>query len=158
MKEYSNNSNPSWKEPDVYHLSAKETVVNIQNISKNIKEYSFRMRETVRTLRESGVIPEMAEAIRDGSLAVYDTVKDINEATQELKKNSTVVDTADAVENTLKSVEESIATVKEITTDAEKVSPRTTEAVQYGIDVIKTETDQVAGKVIESIKSKVGTR
>ena len=51
MKEYNNNSNPSWKKVDVYKLTAKETVGNIQNISKNIRNYSLKMRETMKTLR-----------------------------------------------------------------------------------------------------------
>ena len=123
-----NISNPSSREVMGQSLTAKKTVGSIQNISKNIREYSLRMRETVGTLRESGAIPEMAEAIREASFAVRDTAKDINEATQELKKNGVVVDTASAVENTLKSAEESVKTVKEITTDAGNASPNTTKA------------------------------
>jgi methyl-accepting chemotaxis protein len=107
------------------------------------------MRETMKTLRESGAIPEMAEAIREGSFAVRDTVKGINEEAQELKKKGIVVDTASAVENTLKSAEKSIATVKEMTTDAGKASPKTTKAVQEGIDKVKNETSQAAQKVVK---------
>jgi len=55
MKDY-NNSNSSWKEVRGHQLTAKEAVGTIQNISKNIREYSLRMRETVSTLRESGSI------------------------------------------------------------------------------------------------------
>ncbi len=107
----------------------------------------------MKTLRESGAIPEMAEAIREGSFAVRDTVKDINEATQELKKNGVLVDTASAVENTLKSAEESITTVKEITTGVGKASPHTTKTVQDGIDMVKNETSKVTEKVVKGIKN-----
>lgn len=153
-----NISNPSSKEVMVQSLTAKQTVGSIQNISKNIREYSLRMRETMGTLRESGAIPEMAQAIREASFAVRDTAKDINEATQELKKNGVIVDTAGAVEKTLKSAEESVKTVKEISAEAGNASPKTTQAVHEGIDRVKKETSQVSEKVMREVKNKVGAR
>ncbi len=158
MKEYNNNPNLSLKDAGVHQLNAKNTVVTLQNISKNIQQYSLGMRETMKTLRESGIIPEMAEAIRDGSLTVRDTVKDIHETTKELKKNGIIVDTANAVENTLKSVGESVTTAKEISADVGKVSPQTTKVFQQGIETVKKETNQMTGKVVGNLKSKVGTR
>ena len=149
MKNYNNNSNPSLEILGGNQFAAKETVETIKNISKNIRDYSHMMRDTMKTLRESGAIPEMAEAIREGSFAVRDTVKDINETAQELKKNGVVVDAASAVESALKSAGESITTVKEITTDAGKASPNTSKAVQDGIDMVKKETSQVTGKVVK---------
>jgi methyl-accepting chemotaxis protein len=157
MKNYNNNSSLSSKEVRVYQMTAKETVGTIQNISKNIKEYSQRMRETMNTLRESGVIPEMADAIREASFAVRDTAKDINETTQELKKNGVLVDAASAVEHALKSAEQSLATVKEISTDAGKASPNTTKAMQDGIDSIKKKTSQVTEKMVKGVKHKQAT-
>ncbi len=149
MKNY-NNSNPSLEIFRGNQFSAKETVETIQNISKNIRDYSHMMRETMKTLRQSGAIPEMAEAIREGSFAVRDTVKDINETTQELKNNGVVVDAASAVEYALKSAERSLATAKEITTDVGKASPNTTKAIQQGIDRVKKQTNQAAKKIGES--------
>ena len=152
MKDYNKNTNPSLKQISAQQLTAKNTVEAIQNISKNIREYSFGMRDTMRTLRESGAIPEIAQAIREASLAVRDTAKDLNETTQDLKKDGVIVDTANAVENILKSTRESISTVKEITVDAEKVSPQTTKAVQEGIDRVKKETSQVTEKMMSGVK------
>ncbi len=148
MKNY-NNSNPSLEILGGNQFAAKETVETIKNISKNIRDYSHMMRDTMKTLRESGAIPEMAEAIREGSFAVRDTVKDINETAQELKKNGVVVDAASAVEYALKSAEQSLATAKEITNDVGKASPNTTKAVQAGFDRVKKETSQAADKVVE---------
>ena len=158
MKNYNNNSNPSLEIFRGHQLTAKETIGTIQNISKNIREYSLRMRETMKTLRESGAIPEMAQAIREGSFAVRDTVKDINAETQEMKKNGVIVDTANALENTLKSAEKSITTVKEITAEAGRTSPRTAQSVQNGIDMVKKRTSQVTEKVLKDVKNKVGER
>ena len=153
MNQYNQQSS---QEDLVQKWTAKETVDAIQNVSKNIREYSFKMRETMKTLRESGAIPEMADAIREASFAVRDTVNDINETTKELKKKGAIVDTAGAIENTLKLAEDSMGTVKEIATDAGKASPHTTHAIQNGFDVVKKETSQMSEKVLKNIKSKVG--
>ena len=67
MKDNNNNPNPSLEIFRGHQLTVQETVGSIQNISKNIRDYSLKMRDTMKTLRESGAIPEMAEAIRDGS-------------------------------------------------------------------------------------------
>ena len=146
------NNQQSSQEDVVQKWNAKETVEAIQNVSKNIREYSFKMRETMKTLRESGAIPEMADAIREASFAVRDTVNDINETTKELKKKGAIVETAGAIENTLKLAEDSVGTVKEIATDAGKVTPHTTQAIQNGFDAVKKETSQITEKVFKNIK------
>ncbi len=83
MNDYNNKSNQSPQGVKDEMFSAQEAVENIQNISKNIQDYSLLMRDTVRTIRESGVIPQIAEVIRVTTFAVRDTAKEINEATQE---------------------------------------------------------------------------
>jgi len=156
MNDYNNNSNQSLQGVKDEMFSAQEAVGNIQNISKNIQDYSLLMRDTVRTIRESGVIPQIAEVIRVTTFAVRDTAKEINNATQELKRNGVVGDTASAVETTLKSAEESIKTVREITTDAENASPQTAKAIQNGIDIVRRETSQATEKMMSGVKNKVG--
>ncbi len=154
MKDYTHNQIQSSQEDKVHQRTAIETVEAIQNVSRNIREYSFRMRETMKTLRESGAIPEMADAIHQASLAVRDTVNDINETTKELKRKGVVVDTASVIENTLKSAKESVATVKEITTDAGRASPETTKAIQHGLEIVKRETGHATGKMMKGLRHK----
>ena len=158
MKDNNNNSNPSLEIFRGHQLTVQETVGSIQNISKNIRDYSLKMRETMKTLRESGAIPEMAQAICEGSFAVRDTLKDINAATQDLKNNGVIVDTANALENTLKSAEKSITIVKEITAEAGRTSPRTAKSLQDGIDMVKKGTSQMTEKMLKGVKNKVGER
>ncbi|MCI4432932.1 MAG: hypothetical protein JHC41_04955 [Nitrosopumilus sp.] len=158
MKDNNSNQKQSSQEDLVHRWTANETVEAIQNVSKNIREYSSKMRETMKTLRESGAIPEMADAIREASFAVRDTVNDINETTKELKRKGAVVETASAIENTLKFAEASAATVKEIATDAGKASPHTTKAIHDGVDIVKKKTSHVTGKVIKDLKNKVGAK
>ena len=155
MKNY-NNSIPYWNEDSAHQLSARQTAEAIQNISKNIRGYSLQMRETMKTLRETGAIPELALAIREGSFAVRDTVKDLNETTQDLRRNGIVNDTASAVENTYKTAGESVSAVKEITKDFQRASPETSKAVQEGLYTLRKETSLVTGKVMAGIKTKVG--
>jgi hypothetical protein len=50
----------------------------------------------------------------------------------------------------LKSAQQSLVTAKEITADVGKASPKTTKAVQQGLDRVKKETNQVAKKVRKS--------
>ena len=155
MKNYNTNPNLSSQEDRIHQLNANQTVATIQNISKNIREHSFQMRQTMKALRESGAIPEIAFAIREGSFAVRDIVKDINETTQELKKKGIVNDTASAVENTLKSAEESLATAKQLSDVAQKATPYTTRVVKESLETARKETGHVTGKVVKSIKNKV---
>ena len=156
MKDYNISQNQSPQGELVHRWTANETVEAIQNVSKNIREYSFKMRETMKTLRESGAIPGMADAIREASFAVRDTVNDINETTKELKRKGVVVDTANAIENTLKLAEESATTVKDIATDAGKATPETTKVIHNGIVFVKKKTSHATGKAIKNIKHKVG--
>jgi len=145
MKDFTQNQ--SSQEDPVQRWTIDETVGAIQNVSKNIREYSFKMRTNMKTLRESGVIPEMADAIREASFAVRDTVNEINETTKELQKQGAITETARAIENTVKSVEDSAETVKEIAADAGKALPHSTKTLHDGIDIVKIETSHVVGKV-----------
>ncbi len=155
MKNYTYNPNLSSQEVRIHQLTTNQTIGTIQNVSKNILEYSLQMRQIMKTLRESGAIPEIALAIRESSFAVRDTVKEINETTQDLKNNGIVNETASAVENTLNSTEESIANVKEITTDVGQMSPNTTKVVKDSIDTVRNKAGHVTGKVMKDIKNKV---
>jgi len=154
MKNYNNNPNLSSEEVRIQQLNANQTVENIQNISRNIREYSLQMRQTMQTLRESGAIPEVALAIRDGSFAARDIAKNISETTQDFKRNGIVHETASAVENTLKSAEESMITVKDLATVAGKTSPNTIQAVKDGVDTVRKETSHVTTKMMNGIKNK----
>ncbi|MCE9652644.1 MAG: hypothetical protein K8Q89_06270 [Nitrosarchaeum sp.] len=133
MKDFNQNKSSQ----EVHRWTIDETVGAIQSVSKNIREYSFRMRTNMKTLRESGAIPEMADAIREASFAVRDTVNEINETTKELQKKGAITETARAIENTVKSVEDSAVTVKEIVADAGKSLPHSTKVLHDGIDIVK---------------------
>ena len=155
MNYYLGYQNPFQQDTDQQN-TPKKTLEAVQNISKKIKEYSSTMRETMRTLRESDAIPEMAEAIRYASFAVRDTVNDISETTKDLKKRGVIVDTADSIETTLKSAGDSITLVKEMTNEGAKASPQATKAINNGIESLKKEANSVTGKVLHDVKTQAG--
>ena len=158
MKNQNNNPNLSSKEVRLHQLNANQTVETIQNISRNIRDHSLQMRQTMKTLRESGAIPEIASAIRDSSFAVRDIANDISETTQELKKNGLVHETANAVENTLKSAEESVMTVKDLAIVAGRTSPNTVQAVKGSANSVRKGASHVSDKVVKGIKNKVNVK
>lgn len=125
------------EQSQVHKWTADETVAKIQHASRNIKEYSYLMRNTVKTVRESGAIPELVDAIREASFALRDTVNEINQTTKEIHKKGIVTETANAIDSTIISVEDSVNTVKEIVVDAEKVLPHSKKAVHDGIQKAK---------------------
>ena len=118
-------------------------------------EVRVQIRQTMKTLRESGAIPEVALAIRDGSFVVRDIAKNISETAQEFKRNGIVHETASAVENTLKSAEESMITVKDLATVAGKTSPNTIQAVKDGVDTVRKETSHVTKTMMKGVKNKI---
>jgi len=154
MNNYTNPNSTS-QEVATNTWNPKETVETLQNISKNIRGYSLKMKETMKCLRESGAIPEFAEAIREGSFALRDTVRDINETTKELKRKGIFVDTASAIEETYKSAEESIANVKQMAIDSGIASPHASKAIHDGIELVRKETKLISGSVMKGFKHKV---
>ena len=156
MKNKNHVPNLSSKEVSVHQLNANQTVETIQNISKNVREYALQMRQTMKALRESGAIPEVALAIRDGSFAARDIAKDISQTTKDLKRNGVIHETASAMEHTLKSAEESVMTVKDLATAAGKASPHTIQVVMDGVDTVKKEVGHVS-ELVNAAKSKVNS-
>ena len=152
MKNKNHVPNLSSKEVSVHQLNANQTVETIQNISKNVREYALQMRQTMKALRESGAIPEVALAIRDGSFAARDIAKDISQTTKDLKRNGVIHETASAMEHTLKSAEESVMTVKDLATAAGKASPHTIQVVMEGVDTVKKEVGHVS-ELVNAAKS-----
>ncbi len=101
--------NTAW----VSSLTAEKTVKTIKDVAENIKLCSVMMRDTTKTIRESGAIPELAETIREVASAVRDTAKDIRQTARELKESGTIDDTARAVEETKSAAHDTIHAVRD---------------------------------------------
>ena len=78
----------------------QRSIQTIKDVANNIREASFRMRDVVRALRESGAIDELTTAVYEAMIAARDTTREINETAKELKDRDVIKDTATAVEET----------------------------------------------------------
>jgi methyl-accepting chemotaxis protein len=96
-------------------LSAEKTIETIKEVAEKIRKYSVMMRETTKTVRQSGAIPEIAEAIREAVFAVRDTTKDIHQTAKELKESGVIDETARAIKETRRTAQETIHTVRNTT-------------------------------------------
>jgi methyl-accepting chemotaxis protein len=98
--------------------SAERTAETIKNIARDIRDASIKMKETVKTLRESGAI------------AARDTAKEINDATRDLKERGIIRDTAAAVEETAVTARETAETIKDTARQTAEAAPQTSEIVK----------------------------
>src|SRR5438552_18056100 len=57
-------------------VNREKTAESIKNIAKSIRDASTKMRETVRTLRESGAIDEITKAFYEESEVARESTKE----------------------------------------------------------------------------------
>ncbi len=110
--------------------SAERTAETIKNIARDIRDASIKMKETVKTLRESGAIEEITQAVLEASIAARDTAKEINDATRDLKERGIIIDTAAAVEETAVTARETAETIKDTARQTAERAPQTSEIVK----------------------------
>ncbi len=105
--------------------SAERTAETIKNIAKDIRDASIKMKETVKTLRESGAIEEITQAVLETSMAARDTAKEINEAARDLKERGIIKDTAAAVEEITITARETGENIKDTARQTAEGAPET---------------------------------
>lgn len=125
-------------------VNPERTAESIKNIAKAIREASMKMRETVRTLRESGAIDEITQAIYEATVAARDTAKELNDAAKDLKERGIIKDTATAVEQTTLAARETAEIVKDTARQTAEMAPRTTETMKEAASKMKSKTRQIA--------------
>ena len=108
----------------------QRTVDSIKNIAKNIREASSRIRDTVRTLRQSGAIDELTQAIQDAMIATRDTTQEISATARDLRERGIIRDTAGAIEETAIAAKETAETVKGSAQQVKKAAPKTAETLR----------------------------
>src|SRR5437867_4657072 len=67
-------------------MTGQDAVNKIQHLAKRMSEYSAIIRETTKVLRESGVIPELADSILEITSVVRDIAHDILQTAAVLKQ------------------------------------------------------------------------
>ena len=108
----------------------QRTVDSIKNIAKNIREASSRIRDTVRTLRQSGAIDELTQAIQEAVIATRDTTQEISATARELRERGIIRDTASGIEETAIAAKATAETVKGSAQQVKKAVPKTAETLR----------------------------
>lgn len=106
--------------------SPEELAEMIKAIARNIRDSSTQVRETVKTLRESGGLQELTEAVNMAAIAARDTAKDINDTARELQESGVLDETRAAVEETASSAKDTARRVKDEATKTAEGMKKTT--------------------------------
>ena len=104
---------------------------------KNIREASARIRDIVRTLRQSGAIEEIAQAVQEAIIAARDSAKEISDIAKDLRERDIIKDTASAVEETTIAAHKTAQIVKDIAQETAETAPITTQTVKDAASKIK---------------------
>jgi methyl-accepting chemotaxis protein len=114
----------------VVDANTQKTVDSIKNIANNIREASSKIRDTVRTLHQSGAIEELTYAIQEAMIAARDTTREISETAKDLRERGVIRDTASAIDETTIAVRETAETVKGATQQVKEAAPETIETIR----------------------------
>jgi dynactin complex subunit len=121
-------------------VNPEKTAESIKNIAKSIREASAKMRETVRTLRESGAIDDITQAVYEATVAARDTAKELNDAAKDLKERGIIKDTAAAVEQTTMAARDTAEILRDTARQTAEAAPHTTETVKEAASKVKSKT------------------
>ena len=108
----------------------QRTVDSIKNIATNIREASTRIRDTVRTLHQSGAIDELTQAIQEAMIATRDTTQEISATARELRERGIIRDTASGIEETAIAAKATAETVKGAAQQVKEATPKTAETLR----------------------------
>jgi ribosome recycling factor len=80
-------------------MTPQQTADAIKNIAKNIRETSYKMREAVRAIRQSGAIDELTEAVREASIAARDSAQTVQQNVSRTQQTQTARNQPQLTEN-----------------------------------------------------------
>jgi hypothetical protein len=70
-------------------ITSQQTAESINNIAKNICETSYKMREAVRSIRQSGAIDELTEMVCEATIAAGDNAQTVRENVSRTQQTQT---------------------------------------------------------------------
>jgi len=120
--------------------STQRTIQIITDVANSIRQASFRMRDVVRALRETGAIDELITAVHEAMIAARDTTREISETAKELKDRGVIKDTATAVEETAAAAREIGERARHTAQQVGESTPLTGEAIRNAATGVKTRT------------------
>jgi uncharacterized protein YwgA len=99
----------------------------MRNAAVTIKNVSVRIRDTVRTLRQSGEIDEVVSAVHESSIAMRDTTREINMASSEIRKRGVLKEIAKTIDETISAAKDTSESLKNNLMEVKEEAPQTVE-------------------------------
>lgn len=101
-------------------MTPEQTADAIKNIARNIRESSYKMREAIKAIRQSGAIDELTEAVREATIAARDTAVEISDTAKEMRERGVIRETIIAAEEVNVAARETAQTVRETVSRRER--------------------------------------
>ncbi len=98
--------------PSQHEMTPEEMAEGVKNVARNITEYSIKVREIVKAMRQTGAMVQLTEAFREAVITSRDTAKAINDTATELQRSGVIRETASAIMETAESAHMTYETVK----------------------------------------------
>jgi hypothetical protein len=95
-----------------YSRTSDHAAQSIKNVARDIRESSSTTKQLIHTLVRSGAFEEIARTILETTIAIRDTVNEVNEIVKDLKERGTIKDTASAVAETTNATRNTIEKAK----------------------------------------------
>jgi hypothetical protein len=102
------------------NMTPEQTADAIKNIARNIRESSYKMREAIKAIRESGAIDELTEAVREATIAARDTAIEISDTAKDMRERGVIRETIIAAEEVNVAARETAQTVRETVSRRER--------------------------------------
>ena len=101
-------------------MTPEQTADAIKNIARNIRESSYKMREAIKAIRQSGAIDELTEAVKQATIAARDTAVEISDTAKDMRERGVIRETIIAAEEVNVAARETAQTVRETVSRRER--------------------------------------
>jgi hypothetical protein len=104
-------------------MTLEHTPEAIKNVANNIPESSFKMREAVKAIHQSGAIDELTEPVREATITTRDTAREISETAKDMRERGAIRETINAAEDVNMAARKTTQTVKDTVSTAPRKPP-----------------------------------
>jgi hypothetical protein len=119
-------------------MTPEQTADAIKNIARNIRESSYKMREAIKAIRQSGAIDELTEAVREATIAARDTAVEISDTAKDMRERGVIRETIIAAEEVNVAARETAQTVRETVSRRERSELGSTDVTERPAAKTKT--------------------
>ena len=119
-------------------MTPEQTADAIKNIARNIRESSYKMREAIKAIRQSGAIDELTEAVREATIAARDTAVEISDTAKDMRERGVIRETIIAAEEVNVAARETAQTVRETVSRRERSELGSTDVTERTAAKTKT--------------------